>query len=426
MNLILPNNTLRPVMVISLDGTPFSLIKKRALLRGSPWPELIAQGAIKRIRSSRPEMSSVAWASYLTGTNPGEHGVFGFVEPQFSPRPRLIYPRGSDLKAPTILQAVHDSGGTSVSINVPMTEPPPPIRGVVIGGFLGVDLAGNVHPPSLEDELRRDGYVVDVEPGLAYENRDHYLDALNSTLDARLRTARRFALEMPWDYFHLHIMETDRLYHFFWDEQGYEDAFDAMLSRCEQAVVDFAELARQRGAALVLLSDHGFTRCRRIIFINSLLEKAGLLKYTSPTASFETIHPDSAAFALAPGRVFLNARSDTARVALRNQIAGILRDVRDPETGEHPFASVDTREELYTGPYVHQAADLILLPETGYDIKADFGAERVYESPSILVGTHTYDEAFYLASEGKSHMWQDGERDIADAGMDVRHLLGIS
>ncbi len=413
-------------MVISLDGTPFSLIQKRAKIPDSPWQDLIANGALKRMRSSRPEMSSVAWASYLTGTNPGEHGVFGFVEPQFSPRPRLIYPRGTNLQAPTILNRVHDAGGTSVSINVPMTEPPPQIKGIVIGGFLGVDLAGNVHPASLEEELRRDGYVVDVEPGLAYESRDRYLDALNAALTARVRAAHRLATEMPWDYFHLHIMETDRLYHFFWDEPGYGDAFNAFLTRCEEVVTDFAELARQRGAELVLLSDHGFTRCRRIVFINALLEKVGLLKYTSVQPSFETIHEDSASFALAPGRIFINSRSDHERKPLQDQIAGLLRDVRDPETGEHPFARVDTREDLYSGPHVNQAADLILLPASGYDIKADFGAERVFETPTTLVGTHTYNDAFYLATSGNSHQWKDGEKDIADAGQDVLNLMGIA
>jgi predicted AlkP superfamily phosphohydrolase/phosphomutase len=307
-----------------------------------------------------------------------------------------------------------------------MTEPPPAINGAVIGGFLGVDLAGNVHPAGLEDELRRDGYVVDVEPGLAYESRDRYIDALNAALEARVRTARRLALEYPWDYFHLHIMETDRLYHFFWDEPGYEDGFNALLTRCEQIVVELAELARQRGANLVILSDHGFTRCRRIVFINALLEKIGLLKYTSTQSSFETIHPDSAAYALAPGRIFLTSNDDNEREALRKQISGLLRDVRDPETGEHPFNNVDTRESLYTGPHVNRAADLILAPTNSYDIKADFDVKRVFETPVTLVGTHTYDDAFYMASSGDSQQWKNGAKDIADAGRDVCNLLGLT
>ncbi len=426
MNLIQPNSTLHPVMVISLDGTPLSLLKKRSRLPESIWPQILSNGTIREIRSSRPEMSSVAWASYLTGKNPGEHGVFGFVEAQLSPRPRLIYPKGSDLLAPTILRRVHEAGGTVVSINVPMTEPPPPVRGVVIGGFLGVDLTGNVHPPELEDQLRRDGYIVDVEPSLAYENRDRFLDALNSTLDARLRAARRFATEVPWDYFHLHIMETDRLYHFFWDEQKFEDRFNELLSHCEQTVLEFAELAEQRGAALVLLSDHGFTRCKRIVFINALLEKIGLLHYAGSNPSFETIHPDSTAYALAPGRVFMRVKAGPDRENARDKLAEILRDIRDPLTGEKPFVSVDLREDLYHGPHVNRAADLILLPKAGYDIKADFGADKVFETPSVLVGAHTYNDAFFFATGGNVSSWQDGEMDIAEAGNEVMRLLGLA
>ncbi|MCB2213515.1 alkaline phosphatase family protein [bacterium] len=425
MNLILPNQTLRPVMVVSLDGTPFSLIQQRAEQTGSIWPRLLEHGTMRRIRSSRPEMSSVAWASYLTGANPGEHGVFGFVEPELSPRPRLIYPNGASLRVPTILQRVHDSGGTVVSINVPMTEPPAPLRGVTIGGFLGIDLPGNVHPTELEAELRRDGYVVDVEPALAYENRDRFLDALDAALDARLRAARRFALETPWDFFHLHIMETDRLFHFFWDEPAFADRFNALLAKCEAAAAEFAELAQQRGAAFVTLSDHGFTRARRIVFINALLEKAGLLAYAGDRPSFETIQPTSAACALAPGRVFLRLVPGPERDQLRDNLAATIREVRDPLTGEHPFASVDTREELYTGPYVDRAADLILLPTVGYDIKADFGAPRVFETPSVLVGTHTYDDAYFYSDQGSVVEWSDGEQNIADAGQEVMQLLGV-
>ncbi len=425
MNLILPNQTLRPVMVVSLDGTPFSLIQQRATQSGSIWPRLLEHGSMRRIRSSRPEMSSVAWASYLTGTNPGEHGVFGFVEPELSPRPRLIYPNGASLRVPTILQRVHDAGGTVVAINVPMTEPPAPLRGVTIGGFLGIDLPGNVQPPELEADLRTDGYVVDVEPGLAYENRDRFLDALDAALDARLRAARRFALETPWDFFHLHIMETDRLFHFFWDEPLYAERFNALLDKCEAAVAEFAELARQRGAAFVTLSDHGFTRARRIVFVNALLEKAGLLTYTGGEPSLETVHHSSATYALAPGRVFLRLASGPDRERLRDSLAATLREVRDPLTGEHPFASVDTREELYTGPHVARAADLILLPTEGYDIKADFGAASVFETPSVLVGTHRFDDAYFFANQGSVVEWNDGEKDIADAGQEVMRLLGV-
>ncbi len=32
------------------------------------------------MRSTLPDVSSVAWSSFITGKNPGEHGIFGFME----------------------------------------------------------------------------------------------------------------------------------------------------------------------------------------------------------------------------------------------------------------------------------------------------------------------------------------------------------
>lgn len=417
------------MLAVSLDGTPHSLIMRRAEQPGSIWPRLFERGTIRRIRSSRPEMSSVAWASYLTGANPGEHGVFGFVEPQFTPRPRLSYPNGSQLRRPPIHRRVHDAGRVPISINVPMTSPPAPVSGVVVGGFLGVTLAGNVHPPELERELQRAGYIVDPDPALAYRDRARFLAVLFDALEKRVALAERLAIERDWDYFHLHVMETDRLFHFFWDEQAYAAGFNELLVRCERAVERFARIAAAKNAALVVLSDHGFTRSRRIVFVNALLEKAGLLSYRGGKRSFAAIDPRSQAFALAPGRIFLHrtphAPGSRERRERAGQLAGVLRQVVDPETREPPFASVDHAADLYAGPEIVRAPDLVILPRDGYDLKADFDADRVFATPEVLVGTHRYGDAFFYATEGPSAAWEDDEREITDAGRAVASLLAL-
>ncbi|GAJ07785.1 unnamed protein product, partial [marine sediment metagenome] len=68
-------------IIIGLDGVPFGMIKDFAETGVMPnTAELISQGIFKKMNSSIPEVSSVAWSSIITGQNPGQHGIFGFTD----------------------------------------------------------------------------------------------------------------------------------------------------------------------------------------------------------------------------------------------------------------------------------------------------------------------------------------------------------
>ncbi len=425
---------LKKVLVLGLDGMPHSLVVERLANRPSSiWHSLLAEGRLYRIRSSRPEVSSVAWASYLTGADPGEHGLFGFVDRKLYPF-RLYYPNGENLKRPTLLERVDEATGTVVSINVPVTYPPKDVWGLVVGGFLGVRLETNVHPPEKLPWLKRHGYVIDVDPALAHKDRDKFYKELQSALEARRAVALEAAGEYKWDLFQLHIMETDRLFHFFWGDKSVETQFQAMLDRVDEIVAEFAEVAKAQKATFVVLSDHGFTRARRIVFMNSMLKRLGYLRFTGHHEGLETIAPESIAYSLAPGRIFLNVRgrepkgnilpgSDYSRQKMVLRI--ILSDLRDPQDNTRIFREVLPRERVYQGPHIEHAADLIAFPREGIDLKADFGAGKTIARPERLIGTHTWDDAFFYVSGPDQPQWADDEEDIAAAGRWVAKLLGL-
>ena len=68
------------VVVLGLDGVPYSLLIEY-MSRGI-MPQLSelcsSHGRLMPMRSTLPEISSVAWTSFITGKNPGQHGIFGF------------------------------------------------------------------------------------------------------------------------------------------------------------------------------------------------------------------------------------------------------------------------------------------------------------------------------------------------------------
>src|SRR5687767_9752547 len=70
-------------ILIGLDGTPHSLLRKLADDGTMPnVRRLIGEGTLKSMTTTIPEISSVAWSSFMTGVNPGKHGVYGFVDLQ--------------------------------------------------------------------------------------------------------------------------------------------------------------------------------------------------------------------------------------------------------------------------------------------------------------------------------------------------------
>ncbi|HEX8087996.1 MAG TPA: alkaline phosphatase family protein, partial [Blastocatellia bacterium] len=65
---------------IGLDGTPYTLLRR--FVEDGTMPrmaELIGSGTLLQMDTSLPDISSVAWTSFMTGANPGRHGIYGFL-----------------------------------------------------------------------------------------------------------------------------------------------------------------------------------------------------------------------------------------------------------------------------------------------------------------------------------------------------------
>jgi predicted AlkP superfamily phosphohydrolase/phosphomutase len=109
---------------------------------------------------------------------------------------------------------------------------------------------------------------------------------------------------------------------------------------------------------------------------------------------------------LDPGRIYLNVkgRERDGRVApgaeyekLRDELITVAEALTVPDNGAaaRPVLKAYRREEIYQGPYVEQAADIILAPANGYDPKGNFQPESLVHKDAMMVGMHTYDDAFF-------------------------------
>src|SRR3989338_8331216 len=121
--------------------------------------DVMLEGQFKKMQSSLPEVSCVAWSSIITGKNPAEHGIFGFTD-LFPGTYNLKFPNFNDLKSQPFWNLVD---GKSIIINVPSTYPVSEMNGVHISGFVSIELEKSVYPKFLVAKLKEMDYRLDVD-----------------------------------------------------------------------------------------------------------------------------------------------------------------------------------------------------------------------------------------------------------------------
>jgi len=364
--------------------------------------ELISQGIFRKMQSSIPEVSSTAWSSIITGKNPGEHGIFGFMD-LFENTYKMRFPNYSDLKAPPFWDLWE---GRSVIINVPSTYPVRQMNGVHISGFVSINFEKSVHPKSLVPQLQELDYRLDVDSQKAHSSMELFLSDLNKSLDARIEAYRYLWDNVDWRAFMLVFTGTDRLMHFLWDayedkDHRYHDLFLEHFRRIDQAI---GEIAARIGDddLLVMLSDHGFERLDYDVYVNYLLIQEGLLQFKQDVdITLNNICYGTKAFALDPARIYLNLRgkypcgtvdrsnSEDLLCQLENLFRSLEIDSRKV------VRDIYRKERLYSGPYLGNAPDLVLVGAEGFNLKANVKAHQLTDK-GIFSGKHTQDTAFLL------------------------------
>lgn len=416
---------MKRTVIIGLDGVPFGLLKDLSEKGVMPnVKEIISKGTFKKMRSSVPDVSSVAWSSVITGANPAQHGIFGFTDLAEGSY-RLTFPNFNNLKREPFWH--RDKKSRHAIINVPSTYPAKELNGVLISGFVALDLERAVYPSSLTPVLKDMEYRVDVDSAKAHQSMDLFIKDLNRTNEARISLYRHLWDE-AWKTFMLVFTGTDRLMHFLWDACEDEDnvfhkEFNNYFRRIDEVIGEIA--GKMNGEDdLIMLSDHGFERLKNDVYINCILKNNGFLKLKDDkTVSFTSIDYGTKAFALDPARIYINMKGRYPRgsVAVEER-EKVLRDVeglfKNFEIGnKRVIKHIYRKEEVYDGPYLDQAPDLVLIGNKGFNLKAAVNSEKVYSS-GIFTGKHTEDNAFLLIDKKIKD-------DIIPASPEVSDIVGI-
>ena len=406
--------------VVGLDGVPHSLLCELREKRLIPNLDAIFNnGRLEKMSVCVPEISSVSWSSFMTGTQSGEHGIYGFIDVQPGTY-KIYFPSFAHLKAKTLWEKLGEKGLTSVVVNMPATYPARETNGVLVSGFVAIDLNRAVYPISLVSELKKIGYRIDVDTVKARQNPDLLFSDLDSTLAGRRRAVELLWEKIDWDLFIVVITGTDRMMHFMWnayedENHPYHQHFIAYFRKVDRFVGDlysrFEEKARgeNKPGRFFMLSDHGFTGIRSEVYLNRWLQDNGYLRFDKKNPeTIMDIGPGSTAFVIDPSRIYINLKGkypyghvapgdyEKVRSEIKSGLEGLTI-----ETGERIAMKVYRKEDLYQGPLTYLAPDLVVLSRHGFDLKGRVSSGAVF-GRTKLQGMHTQDDAFFFSSEGKN------------------------
>ncbi|MCP4426033.1 MAG: hypothetical protein GY803_16190 [Chloroflexi bacterium] len=284
----------RKAAVFGLDGITFDLLQ--------PWldegrmpnlAKLLKEGADGRLRSTIPPVSASAWASFATGSNPGQHGLVDFTYPEANGY-GIQVSNGRTRSAPALWEIVGQAGGQTGVVSLPMTYPPQPINGFMLCSFLTPSADSRyTYPNELQEEITEAAGPFPLHMSEKGRGSDpaKFVRACKQMEIDRARAVKHMLQNKPWDLF-IYVMETtDNLQHEVWhlldeshplhdaqqaaevlpDILDYYETVDRLLGELLALVPDDALVA--------VLSDHGFGPFHKFFHINNWLAANGWLKF---------------------------------------------------------------------------------------------------------------------------------------------------
>ncbi len=187
---------------------------------------------------------------------------------------------------------------------------------------------------------------------------------------------------------------TDRLQHMFFrhldpshpanrgrDNSTHRDAIRTLYQDMDDLVGQTLDRLDD-DTVLMVMSDHGFKPFRRGVNLNSWLYSHGFLALTNGGPSGADMFQDvdwsrTKAYAVGFGGIYLNLAGREARgiVApgeeasrVKREISAGLKQLYDDQEQTHPVRQVYDATEVYSGPYVSDAPDLIVGFQPGHRV----------------------------------------------------------
>ncbi|PCJ20736.1 MAG: hypothetical protein COB02_00065 [Candidatus Cloacimonadota bacterium] len=448
-------------IIFGIDGADFFLTRKlmdKGLLPNLKY--LKDLGTYSKLESTNPPLTPQAWSSFVSGVNPGKHGVFDFGELEWgSYNPRLN--TSDDRKTIAFWEYLKKEGYTSSAINMPLTWPPEDLNeGYMISGMHTPNINSLSCHKGVQEFIKKDfpHYKIDVMSHW-YEDMDIFLENINEMIDIRYDLSLALQKRFPVDVMFVTFTGLDRVCHALWGQQDFVNPqndwkYSKEVTKIFQKIDDKVGLILEKFSpkeGVMVLSDHGFGSLSHDVYLNSYFLELGYLSLDAKRLTKNIVnHPNwgrgkplklllsilnrfryfqrqidfrqksfediswekSKAFSMGLfGNVYLHCndrfpkgifeRNSERYHLVRQSIVADLRAMK--HKGEAVVDEVFFSEHVYKGPYQIKAPDLILKMRN-YDYitrgGSEFESHALYDTPELHhSGNHRSEGVLFLSGE---------------------------
>lgn len=489
------------VFVIGLDGATFDLIHPFIAQGYLPNLEsLMSAGSWSELSSTVPPVTASAWNSFMTGKNPGGHGMFDFMQRRKNSYD-LTPISSHDRAGKAVWELAGDAGKKSIIMGVPVTYPPTPLNGLMVTGMLTPRGASDyTYPAELKNEIAREvgEYVVYSDEVYSRGRGEIFLNALHYSIQQRAKTAAYLVQKYPWDLGVLVFPETDTVCHGLWwaydathhqhrqedagkFKNGIRDIYQDIDARIGELVAILPP-----DTTIFVMSDHGHGPLRNFLYVNNFLKQRGYLKIKNAPAS--QIKNLAFGAGLTPRTVYgmllnmglgkLRRTMDKRRVGrgmlkrfflslndvdwqtTRAYSIGYIGEVHFNLQGREPHGIVEPgaeyeklreelmrdlcalklpdgsplvesiwkKDEIYSGPHLHDAPDILFLPKNLETIAFgdfEFGSNKILEPSYGVSSSHRMNGILIAAGAQIQARAQIGATNLTDLAPTILHALHL-
>ena len=419
------------LVLLGLDGADWGIIDPLVKEGALPnFKKMIDGGSHARLRSTIPALAAPSWASIFTGVNPGKHGIFEFVKVGNG---RIKLTNGMD-EAPYVWAYLDRM--RCLAFNIPFSYPlRPVVNTILVSGYMTPDASvAFADPPEVKNEIL--SAVPDYKFDILAESVKLDFDSMNKrpdgteidksplagklleSLESRISVSKRLLDNKPWDAAFLVFSEPHWAQHFFLGEfSAAVKKSDSVIGKLYKMLDDYLGYLIMNNHNVIVVSEHGFGQIKKTFYVNSFLKQKGHVKVKRQflkSALKKLGITQGLAMSLVPVQLFRMLRGTAIADIGKNNLSldesegdidqihsdgylnsshgcGIVIKNREKvesirkalleasdDDGSRMLRSVLSREDIYKGPMVRYAPDLIVVPNEGVDI-SDILKNRITE-----------------------------------------------
>nr|QEK15897.1 phosphodiesterase [Thermococcus aciditolerans] len=364
------------------------------------------------LMSTIPPYTPPSWTSILTGVNPGKHGIIGWQK--FNRDENTINLTTSrDVKFPRLTELLDRASYKTILINFPMTYPFSGIQNknnsIIVSDWAAP--TQTIYPRELHRKY--EDYLV--EPPHQWSkwegNKKDYAKIVYEYTRTRLQIYYDLLEKEEWDLYSIVFSETDWFSHLY--PQILEKKEKNIVTPTFQLINKFIEQAKEIADVVFIVSDHGFEIKKKVVHVNEILKRRGLIKYSrlkstlvnlarklpkplvnkivtslnlqSSGMAYETNLTENKAFMIEPTvwGVYCKTKKDAEIVQM------IFSNMPEIKKVLHSY-------EVFHGPYSKDMPDIILIPNKGVTFSQLFAREPI---DNVYKGDHHPEGILYISGK---------------------------